>query len=417
MKQRFSFLSLVRGAATGQRHWRPQWRSPVRKRRYRVVIVGAGGHGLATAYYLAKNHGITDVAVMDKGWLGGGNTGRNTTVVRSNYLFPESAAIYDLALRLYEGLSRELNYNIMLSQRGIVTLAHSRSDLDGMARWVTAMQLNGIDSELLDRDAVRRLVPTLKVGDDARYPVLGGFLQRRGGIARHDAVAWGYARAADAYGVDILQNCEVKDFVFRGGRIAGVETADGPVEAEQVALTVAGHSSVLAAKAGFRLPISSYALQAFVSEPVKPILDTVVLSPVTGFYVSQSDKGELVMGGGLDLYNSYAQRGNFPVIENVLGAAVEMFPFVSRLKLMRHWGGVVDVVHDSSPIIGKSPVPGLYLNCGWGTGGFKAIPAGGTTLAHTIANDAAHPISAPFGLERFAAGALVDEAAASGIAH
>ena len=387
------------------------------KRRYQVVVVGAGGHGLATAYYLAKNHGITDVAVVEKGWLGGGNTGRNTTVVRSNYLFAESAAIYDLALRLYEGLSRDLNYNIMLSQRGVVTLAHTRAELDGMARWVTAMQVNGIDSEILDRDGVRRLVPTLKVADDARYPVLGGFLQRRGGIARHDAVAWGYARGADAYGVDIIQNCEVKDLMFRAGRIAGVETAQGPIEAEQVALTVAGHSSVLAAKAGFRLPITSYTLQAFVSEPIKPVLDTVVLSPVTGFYVSQSDKGELVMGGGLDLYNSYAQRGNFPAVEGVLGSAVEMFPFVSRLKLMRHWGGVVDVVPDSSPIIGKSPVPGLYLNCGWGTGGFKAIPAGGFTLAHTIAHDTPHPIAAPFALGRFEAGALIDEAAASGIAH
>lgn len=381
------------------------------------MIVGAGGHGLATAYYLAKNHGITDVAVLEKGWLGGGNTGRNTTVVRSNYLFPESAAIYDLALRLYEGLSRELNYNIMLSQRGIITLAHSRGELDSLARWVTAMRINGIDAELLDREAVRRLAPTLKVGDDARYPVYGGFLQPRGGIARHDAVAWGYARGADALGVDIVQNCEVHDFIFRGGRIAGVETSSGSVEAEQVALTVAGHSSVLAAKAGFRLPITSYTLQAFVSEPIKPVLDTVVLSPVTGFYVSQSDKGEMVMGGGLDLYNSYSQRGNFPAIETVLSAAVEMFPFMSRLKLMRHWGGVVDVVHDSSPIIGKAPVPGLYLNCGWGTGGFKAIPAGGWTLAHAIAHDAPHPVAVPFGLDRFETGALVDEAAASGIAH
>lgn len=387
------------------------------KRRYQVIVVGAGGHGLATAYYLAKNHGITDVAVLEKGWLGGGNTGRNTTVVRSNYLFPESAAIYDLALRLYEGLSRDLNYNIMLSQRGVVTLAHTRAELDGMARWVTAMQVNGIDSKILDRDDVRRLVPTLKVADDARYPVLGGFLQRRGGIARHDAVAWGYARGADSYGVDIIQNCEVHDLRIRAGRIAGVETAQGPVEAEQVALTVAGHSSVLAAKAGFRLPITSYTLQAFVSEPIKPILNTVVLSPVTGFYVSQSDKGELVMGGGLDLYNSYAQRGNFLAVEGVIGSAVEMFPFVSRLKLMRHWGGVVDVVPDSSPIIGKSPVPGLYLNCGWGTGGFKAIPAGGWTLAHAIAHDTPHPAAAPFGLDRFETGALVDEAAASGIAH
>ncbi|MBK7473323.1 MAG: sarcosine oxidase subunit beta family protein [Betaproteobacteria bacterium] len=417
MKQRFSFGALVRGAAGGHRHWQPQWRTPAMKRRYQVIVVGAGGHGLATAYYLAKNHGITDVAVIEKGWLGGGNTGRNTMVVRSNYLFPESTAIYDLALRLYEDLSRDLNYNIMLSQRGIVTLAHSRAELDGMARWATALQVNGIDSEIVDRDGVRRLVPTLKVADDARYPVVGGFLQRRGGIARHDAVAWGYARGADSYGVDIIQNCEVRDLIVRAGRIAGVETAQGVVEADSVALTVAGHSSVLAAKAGFRLPVTSYALQAFVSEPIKPILNTVVLSPVTGFYVSQSDKGELVMGGALDLYNSYAQRGNFPAIEGVLSSAVEMFPFMSRLKLMRHWGGIVDVVPDSSPIIGKSPVQGLYLNCGWGTGGFKAIPAGGFTLAHSIAHDTPHPIAAPFALDRFATGALIDEAGASGIAH
>jgi sarcosine oxidase subunit beta len=417
VRQHYSFWSLAGQALRRHRGWRPQWRTPTPRRRYQVVIVGAGGHGLATAYYLARNHGITDVAVVEKGWLGGGNTGRNTTVVRSNYLFPESAAIYDLALRLYEGLSRELNYNIMLSQRGIVTLAHSRHEMDGLARWVTAMQMNGIDSEILDRDAVQRLVPILETGGRARYPIHGGFIQRRGGIARHDAVAWGYARGADALGVDLIQNCEVQDFIFRGGRVCGVETANGPIEAEQVALTVAGHSSVLATKAGFRMPVTSYTLQAFVSEPVKPILDTVVLSPITGFYVSQSDKGELVMGGGLDLYNSYSQRGNFPAIETVLASAVEMFPVFSRLKLMRHWGGVVDVVHDSSPIIGRAPVPGLYLNCGWGTGGFKAIPAGGYLLAHAIAKDTPHPIAAPFGIERFTTGALVDEAAASGIAH
>jgi sarcosine oxidase subunit beta len=414
---RYSAFSLFRQGLRGHRDWPQAWRSPEPRPHYDVVIVGGGGHGLATAYYLAKEHGITNVAVLEKGWLGGGNTGRNTTVVRSNYLYPESVALYDFALRLYEGLSHDLNYNVMLSQRGMLMMAHSRHELDSCAHWANAMRLNGIDSVMLDAREVRALLPTVNVSPAARYPVLGGVLQPRGGIARHDAVAWGYARGADSRGVDIIQNCEVTGFVREGEKIVGVETTRGRIGAGRIGLAVAGHSSVLAAMAGFRLPISSYALQAMVSEPVKPFFDTVALSIATGIYLSQSDKGELVIGGGLDLFNSYAQRGSFTTIEKVISAAVELFPALGRLRLMRSWAGIVDVVHDSSPIIGKAPVDGLYLNCGWGTGGFKAIPVGGYTLAWTIAKDEPHPLAVPFGLDRFSTGALIDEAAASGIAH
>jgi sarcosine oxidase subunit beta len=358
------------------------------------------------------------VRVADSYFTGlGGNTGRNTTVVRSNYFFPESARIYDFALRLYEGLSRELNFNIMLSQRGMLMLAHAEHDFEMMARSVNAMRINGIDVELLDAQQVRAEVPLLNFSAEARYPIHGGFVQRRGGVARHDAVAWGYARAADALGVDIIQNCEVTGFRIEGGRVLGVETSRGPIAADAVGLAAAGHSGVLAAMAGFRLPIQSYALQAMVSEPIKPALHTVVLSPATGTYVSQSDKGELVFGGGLDLYPSYAQRGNLPTGQTVIAGLLEMFPSFRRLKLMRQWAGVVDVCWDYSPIIGPAPVNGLYLNCGWGTGGFKAIPAGGWTLAHLLVTGRHHEMSAPFDLSRFAQGRLIDEAAGAGIAH
>jgi sarcosine oxidase, subunit beta len=413
----YSLLSLAANALSGHRRWPQAWRSPEPKSHYDVVIVGGGGHGLATAYYLAKNHGITNVAVLEKGWIGGGNTGRNTTVVRSNYLFPESAAFYDHSVKLYEGLSRELNYNIMFSQRGMITLAHSRHDLDAQRRWANAMRMNGIDSDLLTRDSMRTLVPGLDYSDGARYPVMGGFIQKRGGTARHDAVAWGYARAADALGVDIIQNCEVTGFDVGADGISAARTSRGTIGAGKVGLTAAGHSTLLADMLGFRLPVTSYALQAFVSEPVKPVLDTVVLSPAAGIYVSQSDKGELVIGGGLDFYASYAQRGNLPTIEAVTAGLLTLFPAYSRLRMLRQWAGVVDVVHDSTPLFGHTPVGGVYLNCGWGTGGFKAIPAGGWCLAHTIATNKAHPLTAAFGLDRFAAGALIDEAAASGIAH
>jgi sarcosine oxidase, subunit beta len=415
---KYSALALVRGAFSAQRNWPPAWRSPAPQAAYEVIIVGGGGHGLASAYYLAKNHGIKRVAVLERGWIGGGNTGRNTTIVRSNYLYPESARLYDFALKRYEGLTQELNFNIMLSQRGLMLLAHSRHDLDSMARWANAMRMNGIEAEMLTRDEVAALAPRLDMSPAARFPVLGGFLQRRAGTARHDAVAWGYARAADALGVDIIQNCEVTGFVKgEGGHVTGVDTSRGRIRAERVGIAAAGHSSVLAQLAGFRLPLTSYALQAMVTEPVKPVLDTVVLSPGTGAYLSQSDKGELVIGAGLDLFPSYAQRGSFAVTQGVIAATLALFPSFSRLKLLRQWAGIVDVVHDSSPIIGPTPVPGLYINCGWGTGGFKAIPVGGWTLAHVLATGRNHELAEPFQLERFTSGRFIDEAAAAGIAH
>ncbi|WP_341989674.1 sarcosine oxidase subunit beta family protein [Azorhizobium sp. AG788] len=416
--QHYSVASLLRRAVDPVASWPAMWRTPEPQAQYDVVIVGAGGHGLATAYYLATEHGITNVAVIEKGWLGGGNSGRNTTIVRSNYLFPESAHLYDFALKRYEGLSQDLNYNVMLSQRGVAMLAHSRHDMESCTHWANAMRLNGIDSDILSAGDVKRLIPFIDDSATARYPVHGGFIQRRGGVARHDAVAWGYARGADRRGVDILQNCEVTGFL-RGptGAVTGVETTRGAIRAKQVALTAAGNTSVLATMAGFRLPLQSYALQAMVSEPVKPFFDTVAISLATGLYLSQSDKGELVFGAGLDLYHSYAQRGNYPVTERVMASAVAMFPALSRLKLLRQWAGLVDVSPDSSPILGPSPVEGLFLNCGWGTGGFKAIPVGGYMLAWQLATGAPHPIAAPFGLDRFSTAALVDEAAAAGIPH
>jgi sarcosine oxidase subunit beta len=414
---RYSALGLLREGLRGHSGWRPAWRSPEPKPAYDAIVIGGGGHGLATAYHLAKDHGVRNVAVIEKGWLGGGNTGRNTTTIRSNYFYPESVALYDYALKLYEGLSRELNYNVMFSQRGVVTVAHSEAEMEIAARIVNAMQINGTDAELLGPEAVFDKLPLANRGRTARYPVFGGVWQGRAGVARHDAVAWGYARAADGLGVDILQNCEVTDFVLENGRFAGVETTRGAIRAGVAGLAVAGHSSVLAAKAGFRLPIQSYSLQAMVSEPVKPCLDTVVLYMGTGTYMFQSDKGELVIGGGLDRVPSYAQRGNPPMQRTVLSGMLEMFPAFGQLKLLRQWAGNVDVVPDSSPIIGPSPLPGLFLNCGWGTGGFKSIPAGGVLLAHLMATGSHHEISRPFDLDRFETGRLVDEAAGSGIAH
>ncbi|RWM08762.1 sarcosine oxidase subunit beta family protein [Mesorhizobium sp.] len=417
MTRHYSALSLFKEGVTGQTGWEKAWRSPEPKPRYHAIIIGGGGHGLATAYYLAKNHGVTNVALLEKGWIGGGNTGRNTTVVRSNYFYPESAAIYGLAHSLYKTLSKDLNYNVMFSARGILTLAHSEAAMETAARSVNAIQVNGIDCELFSVEDVRRVVPIYNFDPDARYPVYGGTWQPSGGTARHDAVAWGYARAASRLGIDIIQNCEISDFIIENGRCRGVVTSRGAIRAERTGMAVAGHSSVLAAKAGFRLPINSYALQACVSEPVKPILDTVVISPDTGVYVSQSDKGELVIGGALDRIPSYGQRGNLPVLEGVIAGMLDMYPIFGQLKMMRQWAGIVDVVPDSSPIIGESPLPGLFLNCGWGTGGFKAIPAGGTLLAHLLATGTHHDISRPFDLDRFARGRLIDEAAGSGIAH
>ncbi|MGB6116902.1 MAG: sarcosine oxidase subunit beta family protein [Mesorhizobium sp.] len=417
MTWRYSAFSLLKEGLARQTGWEPAWRSPDPASAYDVVIIGGGGHGLATAYYLARTHGLSRVAVLEKGWIGGGNTGRNTTVIRSNYFYPESVALYGLAHELYRGLSRELNYNIMFAPRGMVTVCHTDSQMEIASRTVNAMQINGTDAELFSREDVRRVAPAYNFSAMARFPVAGGIWQGSAGTARHDAVAWGYARAASKLGVDIIQNCEVTGFIIEGGRCRGVETSRGKIRADKVAMTVAGHSSVLASMAGFRLPINSYTLQACVSEPVKPMLDTIVLSLGTGTYVSQSDKGELVIGGGLDRIPSYSQRGNLPVLEAVLSGLIEMFPSFGGLKLMRQWGGIVDVVPDSSPIIGESPLPGLFLNCGWGTGGFKAIPAGGTLLASLLATGKHNDISRPFDLDRFARGRLIDEAGGSGIAH
>ena len=417
LTRRYSALALIKEGVRHHTGWRPAWNSPEPKPAYDVIVIGGGGHGLATAYYLAKTHKRTRVCLIEKGWLGGGNTGRNTTTIRSNYFYPESVALYDFSLRLYEGLSRDLNYNIMLSQRGVATVAHSDAEMEISARIVNAMQINGADAELMTRDQILARAPLLNVSDQARYPVFGGVWQGRAGVARHDAVAWGYARAAAALGVDIIQGCDVTGFLTEGGACIGVATTRGEIRAGRVGLAVAGHSSVMAAKAGFALPLHIYTLQAMVSEPVKPCLDTVILYPGTGTYVSQSDKGELVIGGGIDRVPSYAQRGNPPVQEMVISGLLEMFPAFGQLKMLRQWGGIVDVTPDSSPLIGPSPLPGLYLNCGWGTGGFKAIPAGGWLLAHLLATGRHHDISRPFDLARFARGRLIDEAAGSGIAH
>lgn len=413
--KRYSFLSLIAGAATGHRRWQPAWQTREPRHAYDVIIVGAGGHGLATAYYLASKYGVRNVAVLEKGWLGGGNTGRNTQVSRSNYFWPESAAFYEHSLRLYEQLSRELNFNVMLSQRGILTLAHSHHELESLRRWANAIQVNRIDSELMSPEEIGCLVPLLKL--DGRFPVHGGFIQRRGAVSRHDAVAWGYARAANALGVDIVQQCEVTGFHKSGERVVGVQTSRGPISADCVVLNVAGHSSVLAATLGLRLPITSMSLQAMVSEPIKPCLDTIVLSAVVHMYVSQSDRGEIVLGGAADAYTSYAQRGGLPVLRDNVAALLELFPAFTRLRLMRQWAGIVDITPDTTPIMGATPIEGLYINCGWGTGGYKAIPAGGDTMAYTLAHREAHPLIRQFSLARFERGELIDEGAAAGVAH
>jgi sarcosine oxidase subunit beta len=377
----YSFLALARNAFSHHEDWPRAWRSPEPRRRYQVVIVGGGGHGLATAYYLAKEHGISDVAVLEKGWIGGGNTGRNTTIVRSNYLLDANARFYEHSLKLWEGLSQDLDYNVMFSQRGVLNLAHSDAQLDAYCRRGNAMRLNGIDAVLLTREEIERRVPLLDCSPGARFPVMGGLLQPRGGVARHDAVAWGFARAADARGVDIIQNCEVTAIRRDGARVVGVETTRGYIEAGRIGLAVAGNSSRLAAMVGVRLPIESHLLQAMVTEPVKPFLDTVVTSGATHVYVSQTDKGEVLIGGDLDGYNSYAQRGNLPLVEHVLQAGVTLFPNIARLRLMRTWGGIMDMTMDGSPIIGRLPVGGLYMNGGWCYGGFKATPGSGWVFA------------------------------------
>lgn len=413
--QSYSAISLLRHALGGHRRWPPAWRSPVPKRHYDVVIVGAGGHGLATAYYLANRYGIRDVAVLEKGWLGGGNSGRNTQVCRSNYFYPESAAFYEHSLQLFESLSADLNFNIMFSPRGNLELSHGLEELEINRRWANAMTLNGIDSELLDREDIRRMVPILDL--DCRFPIVGGFVQHRAGIARHDAVAWAYARAASASGVDIVQGCEVTGFECDDGRIRAVHTNQGSIGGDRFALCVAGNSSALAAQAGLQLPIESIALQAMVTEPIKPVLHTVIGSAVIHCYVSQSDRGEIVIGGGADPFHSYAQRGVLPTTRDNAAAVRELIPSFGRLRVMRQWAGVCDIAPDSSPVVGRTAIENLYVSTGWGTGGFKAIPAGGDTLAWTIAHAEPHPLLRPFSLDRFETGQLVDEGAAAGVAH
>ncbi len=413
--QRYSFLALARHAVNRRRPWPRVLHQPALKKAYDAIIVGGGGHGLATAYFLAKNHGMRNVAVLERGAIGQGNSGRNTQVVRSDYYHLVSSKFFDRSLRLYEGLSRELNYNIMLSQRGKVSLAHSPHEMEIMRRTVNAIRMNGVDAEMLTIDELRKLEPMLKI--DCRFPVEGAAVQWRGGISRHDAVVWAFARAAGSLGVDIVQGCEVTGFTIEGSRVRGVETTQGPVAAPRVCIAVAGHSSVLARKAGIELPVHSTCLQAMVTEPVKPLIDTVVMSASIHVYVSQTGRGEVVIGGGADIFNSYAQRGGLPVFEANAQAAIELFPCLSRLRVLRQWAGIADISPDTSPIMGLTPVDGLFVSAGWGTGGYKAIPAGGETMAWTIANGQPHELITAFGLERFTSGALVDEGAASGVAH
>jgi sarcosine oxidase, subunit beta len=413
--QRYSLLNVIGHALRGNARWRPAWRDAEPQSGYDVIIIGGGGHGLATAYYLAKKHGVRRIAVLEKGWIGGGNSGRNTQVSRSNYFYPVSSAFYDHSLKLYESLGGELNFNVMLSQRGCISLAHSEHDLEHNRRWANAILMNKVDSEMLTPAQIQRILPVINL--HSRYPLMGGFVQRRAGLSRHDAVVWGYARGANDLGVDIIQNCEVTGFDTTGGRVRAVETSRGRITVDRVVMSVAGHSSQLAKLVGLRLPITTMALQAMVTEPVKPLLNSVVVSASIHAYVSQSDRGEIVIGGGADVYNSYAQRGALPQLCSTVAATLELFPCLSRLRVMRQWAGAVDVTPDTSPIMGSTQVPGFYMNCGWGTGGYKAIPAGGDTMAYTVANDRPHPLIAAFGLDRFSRGALVDEGAAAGVAH
>jgi sarcosine oxidase, subunit beta len=412
----FSIFALARNAMSYHEDWQKQWRSPAPKREYDAIIVGGGGHGLATAYYMAKEHGMRNIAVVERGWLGGGNTARNTTIVRSNYLWDESTHLYEKAMELWEGLSQDLNYNTMFSQRGVMNVGHSLQDMRDIERRVNANRLNGVDGLVLTPAQVQEMVPIMN-NTSLRYPVMGASFQPRGGVARHDAIAWGFARAADRLGVDIIQNCEVVGFERDGDQITGIETTRGTIKSKKIGVVAAGHSSVLAEMAGIRLPLESHPLQALVSEPMKPIIHTVVMSNAIHAYVSQSDKGDLVIGAGIDSYVGYGQRGSFPVIEHTLQAICEMFPIFRRVRMNRQWGGIVDVAPDACPIISKTNIKGLYFNCGWGTGGFKATPGSGWVMAHTIAQDNPHPLNAAFSLNRFNTGHLIDEHGAAAVAH
>jgi sarcosine oxidase, subunit beta len=416
--QRYSGFGLLKHSFSHHENWQRAWRNPTPKKKYDIIIVGGGGHGLATAYYLAKVHGITNVAVIEKGYLGGGNTARNTTIVRSNYLWDEAAHLYEHSMKLWEGLSQDLNYNVMFSQRGVLNLGHTLQDMRDIQRRVNANRLNGIDGEVLDARQVQELVPHLDCSANTRYPVLGASWQPRGGVARHDAVAWGFARGADSHGVDLIQQTEVLGLSIENGTITGVKTNRyGEIKAERVGCVVAGNSGVLAKMAGFQLPLESHPLQALVSEPIKPILDTVVMSNHVHGYISQSDKGDLVIGAGIDGYNGYGQRGSYATIEHTLQAIVELFPIFSRVRMNRQWGGIVDTCPDACPIISKTPVENLFFNCGWGTGGFKATPGSGHVFAASLARGEMHDLAEPFSMFRFHNGALIDEHGAAGVAH
>lgn len=416
--QRYSVFSLAKHGLSHHENWQQIWRNPTPKKKYDAIIVGGGGHGLATAYYLAKQYGVTNVAVIEKGYLGGGNTGRNTTIVRSNYLWDDAAMLYEHAMKLWEGLSQDLNYNVMFSQRGVLNLGHTLQDMRDIERRVNANRLNGIDSEAVDTRRVQELVPSMDCSTSRRYPILGASWQPRAGVARHDAVAWGFARAADALGVDLLQQTEVVDFLIEDGVVKGVSTdRHGDILANRVGVVVAGNSSVMAERAGFELPLQSHPLQALVSEPLKPVLDTVVMSNQVHGYISQSDKGDLVIGAGIDGYVGYGQRGSYPTIEHTLEAILELFPQFSRVRMNRQWGGIVDTTPDACPIISDTPVQNLFFNCGWGTGGFKATPGSGNVFARCLADGVMHDLAKPFSLSRFYSGALVDEHGAAGVAH
>ncbi len=414
---KYSALSLIRHAFSNNKNWQLAIKDAEPKKSYDAIIVGGGGHGLASAYYLAKNHNLKNIAVVEKGWIGGGNTARNTTIVRSNYLWTEASLLYEKSLKLWEGLSQDLNFNVMFSQRGVYNLGHTLQDMRDIERRVSANKLNGIDAEVVDAKQIKKNIPSINTSTSARYPILGASLQRRAGVARHDAVAWGYARAAAQLGVDIIQQCEVTGILKSNNQVYGLETSKGKIESNKIGLVVAGHASVLAEQADLRLPLESHPLQAYVSEPLKPVLNTVVMSNAVHGYISQSDKGELVIGAGIDPYIGYGQKGSFCTIEHCMQAIMELFPCFSRVRMLRQWGGIVDVSPDACPIISKTPIEGLYINCGWGTGGFKATPGSGWVFAHTLANDEVHHLNAPFSLDRFSSGALIDEHGAAAVAH